>query len=131
MNAPAALLAISVILLLVHIFLQAYLTTRELGRSWNAGPRDGSEAPKSVYAGRAMRASANFRETYPAFLALMLLGDFAPNNIMLTVAGGSIWVIARIIYIPLYLLGIPYIRSIVWLVSIFGLVIMLFAAFWR
>ena len=131
MNAPAALLAISVILLLVHIFLQAYLATRELGRSWNAGPRDGGEAPKSVYAGRAMRASANFRETYPAFLALMLLGDFAPNNIMLTVAGGSIWVVARIIYIPLYLLGIPYIRSIVWLVSIFGLVIMLLSAFWR
>jgi len=49
---------------------------------------------------------------------------------MLTVAGGSIWVIARIIYIPLYLLGIPYIRSIVWLISILGLVIMLVAAFW-
>lgn len=131
MNAPAALLAVSVILLLVHIFLQAFFATRELGAHWNAGARDGGEMPKSVFAGRSARASANFRETYPAFLALMLLSEFYPANIMITMAGGYLWAVARVIYIPLYLFGIRYIRSIVWLISIVGLGIMLAAAFWR
>ncbi|WP_297326871.1 MAPEG family protein [uncultured Bartonella sp.] len=131
MNAPAALLTLSVILLLVHIFLQAFFATRELGSRWNAGARDGGEVPKSLFAGRAGRASANFRETYPAFLALMLLSEFQPVNVMITVAGGTLWLVARVLYIPLYLFGVRYIRSIVWLISIVGLGIMLAAAFWR
>ena len=131
MNAPAALLAFSVILLLVHIFLQAFFATRELGTQWNMGARDGSDRAKSLFAGRATRASANFRETYPAFLALMLLSEFLPVNVMMTVVGGTLWAIARVFYLPLYLFGVPYIRTVVWLVSIVGLGIMLVAAFWR
>ncbi|MHC5306062.1 MAPEG family protein [Bartonella sp. LJL80] len=129
-NAPTALLALSVILLLVHIFLQAFFATKDLGRTWNAGPRDGNEKPQSVLAGRAGRASANFRETYPAFIALMLMAEFQPVDVMLTVAGGTVWLVARLVYLPLYLAGIPYIRSLIWLASIAGLVIML-AALWR
>lgn len=131
MNAPAALLAVSVILLLVHIVLQAFIATCELGLRWDVGARDGGEVPKSVFAGRAARASANFRETYPAFLALMLLSEFQPANVMITVAGGALWLVARVLYIPLYLFGVRYIRSIVWLISIVGLGVMLAAAFWR
>lgn len=131
MNAPATLLAFSVILLLVHIVLQGFLATKELGLQWNVGARDGDEKPKALLANRAARASANFRETYPAFLALMLLGEFQPVDIMLIVAGGIIWLLARIIYLPLYLFGVPYIRGIVWIISIFGLAVMFVAAFWR
>lgn len=131
MNAPTALLAFSVVMLLVHIFLQAFFVTKELGMRWNASARDTNERTTTLFAGRAERASANFRETYPAFLALMLLAEFQPVDVMLTVAGGTIWAIARVIYLPLYMFGVPYIRSLVWLVSIAGLAIMLLAAFWR
>ncbi|OJU67755.1 MAG: hypothetical protein BGO05_06615, partial [Rhizobiales bacterium 63-7] len=73
----------SVVLLVVHVLLQAFSTSAEasksLGASWNAGPRDVSFEPTGKIAGRAKRASANFRETYPAFvglaLALVLKGD--------------------------------------------------------
>ena len=40
--------------------------------------------------------------------------------------GAATWFGARIVYLPLYLAGIPYIRSLVWAVSILGLALMLF-----
>ena len=39
--------------------------------------------------------------------------------------GALIWFAARIVYIPLYLGGVPYIRSFVWLVAAGGLAMML------
>ncbi len=62
----------SVVLLVVHILLQGFTATKELGSKWNAGPRDQGLKPTGHLAGRAERASNNFRETYPAFIALAL-----------------------------------------------------------
>lgn len=118
------LVAWSVVLLVVHILLQGFSATRELGTEWNAGPRDEGRKPTGAFAGRAERASLNFRETYPAFvglaLALAIVGD--PSGWGLT--GAWVWLVARLAYIPLYLAGIPYIRSLVWTVSLVGLAIM-------
>lgn len=117
----------SVVLLIAHILLQAMTATRELGASWNAGPRDEGLKPKGALAGRAERASANFRETYPAFialaLALVLKGDASGFGIW----GAWLWFVGRIIYIPLYLAGVPYIRSLVWIGSLAGLGLMFVA----
>ncbi|CAD7042621.1 membrane protein [Pseudorhizobium endolithicum] len=119
------LLVLSVILLLFHILLQGFLATRELGSAWNAGPRDEERQPKNAAAGRARRASSNYQETYPAFIGLLLGLAFFGDPSGVGVAGAWTWLIARIVYIPLYLAGIPYIRSLAWLVSIVGLVVMM------
>jgi len=124
-----ALLALSVVLLLVHIGLQAMLATRELGTDWNAGPRDEGREPKSARAGRAARALTNFQETYPAFIGLLLGLAFVGDSSGLGLLGATVWLVARIVYIPLYLAGIPYVRSLVWLVSILGLALMMLALF--
>lgn len=118
----------SVVLLMFHVLLQAFTVSAEasksLGASWNAGPRDQGFEPSGKFAGRATRASANFRETYPAFiglaLALALKGDVSAWGM----GGAWLWLAGRVIYIPLYLAGIPYIRSLVWLASIAGLLTM-------
>ena len=121
------LLGGSVVLLVVHILRQGFAATKELGSRWNAGPRDEGLKPSGKFAGRAERASANFRETYPAFiglaLALVLKGDPSGWGIL----GAWLWLLGRIVYIPLYLAGIPYFRSFVWLISLVGLGIMLLA----
>ena len=39
--------------------------------------------------------------------------------------GAILWFVARIAYVPLYLLGIPYLRSLVWAASMLGLLLML------
>jgi uncharacterized MAPEG superfamily protein len=121
------LLCLSVVLLLFHILLQGFLATRELGSDWNAGPRDEGREPKSVLAGRAARASKNYQETYPAFVGLLLGLAFIGDASGWGVLGGWLWFVARILYVPLYLAGIPYIRSVVWLVSLLGLLVMMFA----
>lgn len=129
MEAAAAspiqiLLVLSVALLVFHVALQGMLATKELGPEWNAGPRDEVLHPKGILAGRAARASANFRETYPGFVALALAVALVPDTSGWDLIGGWLWFIARLVYIPLYLAGIPYIRSLVWLVALIGLAIM-------
>lgn len=118
------LLGWSVLLLAVHIGLQGITATLELGSAWNAGPRDAEKKPEGKFAGRAARASGNFRETYPAFvglaLALAMSGD--PTGWGLT--GAWLWLVCRLVYIPLYLAGISYIRSLVWVGSLIGLLVM-------
>lgn len=120
------LIGLSVLILVVHVTLQALIATKELGREWNASARDDDRKPTGKLAGRAERASANFRETYPAFIALafgvIMAGD--PSGIALI--GAWLWLVCRIIYIPLYLMGIPYVRSLVWVGSMIGLLLMFF-----
>lgn len=118
------LLALSVALLVFHISLQGMLATRELGSQWNAGPRDDAREPVGKLAGRAARASANYRETYPGFVALALALAVAGDPSGWGLVGAWLWFVARLVYIPLYLAGIPYIRSLVWLVALVGLAIM-------
>jgi uncharacterized MAPEG superfamily protein len=129
MPAEILVLAFGVALLFVHITLQAVLATGELGSKWNASPRDEGKAPKGVYAGRADRALKNYLETFPAFIALALAlavldktGDAGAN-------GAWLWLGGRIAYIPLYLAGIPYIRTLAWIVSAIGLFRMFTAVF--
>lgn len=118
------LVGLSVLLLVVHVMLQGMTATTEFGLEWNAGPRDGSREPHGRLSGRASRASANFRETYPAFLALAFGVIMAGDPAGLALTGAWIWLICRVIYIPLYLAGIPYIRTFVWLGSMLGLALM-------
>jgi len=123
------LLCLSVVLLLVHVLLQGNFATKDRGTAWNAGPRDGDNEPKSVMAGRAARASRNYQETYPAFIGLLLAMILTGDSSGFGLFGAAVWLVARIVYIPLYLKGIPYVRSLVWLVSLVGLALMMIALF--
>jgi len=40
---------------------------------------------------------------------------------------GATWIIGRVVYLPIYVLGINYVRTAAWGVSIIGLLMML----WR
>jgi len=114
-----ACLEFAVALWLVHLLLQAWLAGAPL--AWTASARD-EPAPLTVIGGRAARAFRNYMESFPVFAALTLafLATNHPAGIWPTV-----WVVARIVYLPLYLAGVPYVRSIVWAVSFFALIAML------
>lgn len=123
------LVGVSVILLLFHVMLQAALATREKGIAWNAGARDAGNNVTGIITGRADRALNNFKETYPAFVALALSLAIANHTSGLGLNGAWVWLVCRIVYIPLYLAGIPFVRSLVWAGSIVGLLMMLAALF--
>jgi len=118
------LIVASVALLFVHIGAQAIAATSELGSDWNAGPRDEGVRPQGVIAGRAERALRNYMETYAAFaiLAVTLVASGRGDGIGLL--GSAAWLAARLAYLPLYLAGIRYWRSLVWLVATVGLALM-------
>ncbi len=113
---------------LAHILLAAMVWTREVGLKYNAGPRDEPREVKSVLAGRLSRARRNFFETFPLFAAAILVAAIAGNTGGHAGWGALLYLIARIVYLPLYALGIPYLRSLVWLASMIGLVIVWLAA---
>jgi uncharacterized MAPEG superfamily protein len=120
----AALVVASVVLLMLHLAVQVRTVTRERGSAWNAGARDEGSETKGVLAGRAARAFRNYLETYPAFGVLALLLIVLQRADGIGYAGALIWLVARAIYLPLYLAGVPYLRTLVWLASIAGLLLM-------
>jgi uncharacterized MAPEG superfamily protein len=80
--------------------------------------------PLNVIGQRAARALANMHEALPVFLALALMNlIFGPAA--LAVTGGWVFLAARILYVPLYMGGVPVVRSLVWFGGIAGLVMML------
>lgn len=45
----------------------------------------------------------------------------------MTLWGCWLYLLARIVYVPLYAAGIPVLRTLVWMVSVAGLVLILIA----
>jgi uncharacterized MAPEG superfamily protein len=119
------LLAWSVVLLFVYIAAQGALVTQVKGLAWNAGPRDGAPTVLGKYPGRAQRALDNFKETWPAFIALALALAVAGKTGGNGALGAWLWLGARVVYLPLYLLGVPWLRTLAYGVSLLGLVMML------
>ena len=52
-----------------------------------------------------------------------------PAEVVLKAWGAALYFWARVAYIPLYAFGVPYIRSLVWLVSLAGLILIFAALF--
>ena len=125
MSMELTLLGWSAVLLTVHIVVQAALTVPIKGLSWAAGPRDGGPATPGRYAGRAQRALENFKETYPAFIALALGLVVAGKAGGMGATGAEIWFVSRVLYLPIYLLGVPWLRTLVYGAAGAGLVLML------
>jgi uncharacterized MAPEG superfamily protein len=119
------LLGWSVVLLIVHIAAQGALVAPIRGAAYNAGPRDEGQPPLGKYPGRAQRALENFKETYPAFVALALALAVTARTGGNGALGAWLWFGARVVYLPLYLLGVPWLRTLAWSISLVGLVLML------
>lgn len=130
MTPEFIILAFTLILALVQILWTAAVRTGELGLKWNAGARDGETPPPGKLAGRLMRAQANLFETLPIFIAAVLMAHITgKDGQMLTFVGTHLYFFGRVFYLPLYALGIPFIRSLAWVVSLVGLGMILAALF--
>ena len=115
------ILALGALLLAVHIFTATRFKTAQYGRKWNVGARDEALPEASPLTGRTMRAQTNFQETFPIAIVALLGVVIAGKTSPMTALGGWIWLGARVVYLPLYAVGVPVIRTIVWSISAVGL----------
>ena len=64
--------------------------------------------------GRLRRAFANYLETLPAALVVLIAAELSDRANEFTSYGGWIWFASRVVYLPAYASGIRWLRSIVW-----------------
>ena len=75
----------------------------------------------STHAQRANRALKNLLETFPIFIGIIILSlikDIDNSSIAL------LWLIFRIIYVPVYIFGINYLRTGIWTAALICLILM-------
>ena len=125
MRLELTVLLWSCLLALVHIFGAAQVKTRQYGPKWNMGARDEDLPPPAPIVGRMMRAQANFFETFPLAIIAVLALCFTGTQTWWTQLGAVLWLGGRIIYLPLYAAGVPVVRTIVFLISLAGIIMML------
>jgi uncharacterized MAPEG superfamily protein len=90
----------------------------------NLGNRD-HVRPLTVVGQRAARALANMHEALPVFLALALLNMIVGTAAGMAVTGAAVFLTARVVYVGVYLAGIAVVRTLLWVVSWVGLVMMI------
>ena len=87
------------------------------------GNREGLAPPLGM-AGRADRAARNQMEAMVMFLAVVLAAHIA-GKASQAAFGATIFFWARVVYWPVYLAGIIFLRTLVWFVGIIGLILII------
>ena len=98
--------------------------TRE-GRDIGLGNRDNLNDATPM-GGRAERAAKNSVEAAVFFVPLALIANAAGLDAEVLL-GAQIAFWARIAYVPIYIAGIKYLRSLVWIVGVVGCAMMVAA----
>jgi len=125
MTTELTVLAGGCVLALVHIFAAVRVKTRQYGSRWNVGARDEALPPPEPLVGRLARAQANFFETFPIMIAAVTIVSAAGLTGRWTAIGAWLWLGGRVAYLPLYALGVPYVRTLAWGVALLGIVLVL------
>jgi len=123
MTPELTLLAWTLVLALAQIFLTSSLRTQETGVGYNASARDAaSPIPPRMITSRMQRAQNNLFEMLPLFIAAVLIVHGAKLESDKTYLGCMLYFWGRVVYVPLYALGIKYVRTLAWGVSFVGLI---------
>jgi uncharacterized MAPEG superfamily protein len=93
---------------------------KELDNSYLFGPRD-EAAGTSAVPQRAKRAAVNMQESMIVFLPLAALA-VATSAPVAEIA--TVWLGLRLAYLVTYLMGVGYIRTLIWMASVVCLALM-------
>lgn len=115
----------SAVLGLVQLVIATAMAIKDQGLAYTLSPRDLPAPPVTVLTGRFLRAFGNFRETFVYFAVAVLLVTGLSKESELSVWGAHLYFWSRLLYVPVYAAGVPVLRTMVWTVSIIGLVLVL------
>lgn len=127
LSTELKMLFYSAILGIIQLLLATHFATLQRGVKWNLSPRDEKVPELTGAAGRLSRAFKNFMETFPFFIAAIIMVQITQMHSTTTSLGAMIYFWARLIYVPLYALGVPGVRTLVWLISFIGIIMVMAA----
>jgi len=89
-----------------------------------AGARDNLPSNGlTPFHGRAKRAQANMIEGMMMFVPLILAAGYLNAFNSITALGAALFFWSRLVFAPCYWFGVPWLRTLVWFVSIIGIVL--------
>jgi uncharacterized MAPEG superfamily protein len=121
----------AMILGLVHLTAASFTFKAQVGNAYSVGARDEDIRPVGV-AARLDRAQRNFLETFAIFAAaVLMLGVLDWTGNWLSETGALIYLAGRIVFLPLYAIGVPWLRTLSWNGATAGLAMVIVAIAWR
>ena len=121
MSLDFQMLVWSIALAFIQMVVAVSGCVLQVGLPKLAGNRDGL-SPMSGWVGRAQRAHLNMLENLVLFAPLVLIADIASRNNAATGLGAQIFFWARLVYAVVYVIGIPWLRTTIWGISVAGMV---------
>ncbi len=115
-------IVLTVAVYFIMIMVQVVAAWRSQSLSELAGPRD-NMTDKGVFIGRCRRANHNMVEGMLMFFPLAFVALHINPVGALALTGAALFVFARIVYAFLYWFGVPYLRTLAWIVSLLGLIL--------
>lgn len=115
----------TLVLAVLQLFLTAAACRQQDGLQWASSNRDGDPPRYTGMAARLKRAQANLAETLPIFIGAVLLSWVSGRYSPLTGWGAGIYFLARTLYVPAYAFGWGPVRSLIWGISMAGLILVL------
>ena len=128
MKPELTLLAWSVVLAIVHMLATVQALVGQKGLTTAFGNRE--NLPELAgWGGRAQRANVNMAQNLVLFAAVVLAAVAAGRTNDMTLLGAQLFFWSRVAYAVCYLGGLPYVRTLSWLVSLIGIVLILIQLF--
>ena len=122
MTPDLQMLVWSAALALVQMLVAVLGAMGQVGLTPLAGNREGL-AEMTGWPGRARRAHLNMLESLVIFAVVVLVAHAAGKANETTALGATLFFWGRVAFALVYLAGIPWLRTLVWLVSVAGILL--------
>lgn len=127
MTPELTILTYAALLQAVQLSLTIVFADVQTGIKYGASARD-TPHHKTGIAGRLDRALDNHYAALALFTIAVLVITLGDKSTPLTINCAWTYLIARIAYVPAYISGIPYLRSIIWTIATGATLTMLITA---
>jgi uncharacterized MAPEG superfamily protein len=118
------LLVWSALLAIIQMFVAVAGAQSQVSLPVLAGNRD-RMPPLTGWALRAQRAHLNMLESLVVFAVFVLVANATGRLNEATALGANLFFWGRLAYALVYLLGVPWLRTLIWGVSVAGLLVIL------
>lgn len=126
MTTELTVLTYAALLQSVQFVAYSITANRQVGIPYSAGPRDEPRQLTGI-AGRLQRALNNHFEGLILFTIAVLVVTLGDQSTTVTQYAAWTYLIARILYVPAYALGLSPWRTLIWMVGLFATLTMLIA----